>query len=86
MIADKQVPAATVKAQQWRYYWKQSFLWWSVPRGYNEDNWSKNRQLEGKCHSKKTWPGSRGVAIVRSRYQATASEDTAGWKDLVCDL
>jgi hypothetical protein len=23
--------------------------------------------------------GSRGIAIVRSRYQETSSEDTAGW-------
>jgi hypothetical protein len=29
--------------------------------------------------------GSRGLAIVRSRYQATASKDIAGWKRLnVC--
>jgi hypothetical protein len=29
--------------------------------------------------------GSREKAIVRNRYQATASEDTAGWKRLsVC--
>jgi hypothetical protein len=28
-------------------------------------------------------PGSRGLAIVRSLYQATTSEDTAGWKRLV---
>jgi hypothetical protein len=25
-------------------------------------------------------PGSRGIAIVRSRYQATTGEDNAGWK------
>jgi hypothetical protein len=25
-------------------------------------------------------PGSRGVTIVRSHYQATTSEDTAVWK------
>jgi hypothetical protein len=25
-------------------------------------------------------PGSRGIAIVRSRYQATTSEDTVAWK------
>jgi hypothetical protein len=24
--------------------------------------------------------GNRGIAIVRSRYQATTSEDTGGWK------
>jgi hypothetical protein len=30
-------------------------------------------------------PGSRGRAIVRSSYQATTSEETAGWKKLsVC--
>jgi hypothetical protein len=27
-------------------------------------------------------PGSRGIAIVRSRYQATTSKDTASWKRL----
>jgi hypothetical protein len=27
-------------------------------------------------------PGSRGIAIARSRYQATTSEDTADWKSL----
>jgi hypothetical protein len=27
--------------------------------------------------------GSTGIAIVRSRYQATTSEDTAGWKRFV---
>jgi hypothetical protein len=25
-------------------------------------------------------PGSRGITIVRSRYQATTNEDIAGWK------
>jgi hypothetical protein len=25
-------------------------------------------------------PGSRGLATVRSRYQAATGEDTAGWK------
>jgi hypothetical protein len=28
-------------------------------------------------------PGSRGIVIVISRYQATIIEDTAGWKRLV---
>jgi hypothetical protein len=27
-------------------------------------------------------PESRGIAIVRSRYEATSSEDTVGWKRL----
>jgi hypothetical protein len=31
-------------------------------------------------------PESRGIAIVRSRYQATTSEDTAAGKDLACAL
>jgi hypothetical protein len=26
--------------------------------------------------------GSRGIAIVRSRYQETSSEDAAGWERL----
>jgi hypothetical protein len=38
------------------------------------------RQLEGSSHSE-----SRGIATVRNRYQATNSEDIAGWKRLsVC--
>jgi hypothetical protein len=28
-------------------------------------------------------PGSSGLATVSSRYGATSSEDTAGWKRLV---
>jgi hypothetical protein len=94
-----------------------------VPRGYKEDNWSKNRQrylyqkderaLPGhlqnplpKCSVSQylfnifliscvspiigIWkgaatqaglePGSRGIAIVRSRHEATTTDDTAGWK------
>jgi hypothetical protein len=27
-------------------------------------------------------PGRRGIAIVRSRYQATTSQDTVGWRTL----
>jgi hypothetical protein len=30
--------------------------------------------------------GSRELAIVRSRYQAATSKDTAGWKTLACAL
>jgi hypothetical protein len=33
------------------------------------------RQSEGSRNS-----DSRGIATVRSRYQATTTEDTAGWK------
>jgi hypothetical protein len=31
-------------------------------------------------------PGSKEIAIVRSRYQETSSEDTAGWKRLGVNL
>jgi hypothetical protein len=48
-----------------------------VPGDYKAKNWSKKRQLEiGKE------PGSRGIAIVISCYEATTSEDTTGWKIL----
>jgi hypothetical protein len=30
--------------------------------------------------------GSRGIPIVRSRYQETSNEDTTGWKNLVCTV
>jgi hypothetical protein len=49
-------------------------LWWSVQGGggYKEDNWRIG-----------SWKGAvvrRGLDIVRSRNQATTSEDTAGCK------
>jgi hypothetical protein len=42
----------------------------------------KKRQLKGAAVQRELEPRSRGLAIVRSRYQATISEDTAGWKIL----
>jgi hypothetical protein len=40
---------------------------------------------KGAAIPKELEPGSRGIVTVRSRYQATTSEDTAGWKRLgVC--
>jgi hypothetical protein len=46
----------------------------------NESSWKGAAVQRGLKH------GSREIAIVRSRYQATTSEDTAGWKRLsVCD-
>jgi hypothetical protein len=45
----------------------------------------KNRQLKGAAIQRGLEPGSRRIATVRSRYQATTSEDTAGWERLsVC--
>jgi hypothetical protein len=56
-----------------------------------EGNWGNYSVLHGSLF-KKSWKGaavhrrleagSRGRAIVRSRYQATTSEHTAGWKYL----
>jgi hypothetical protein len=65
----------------------------SVQRGYKEDSWGnevssvlgsvrKRDSLKGAAIQRGLEHGSRGIAIVRSRYQATASEDTAGWKRL----
>jgi hypothetical protein len=58
-----------------------------------EDNWSnqfnsvrasvkKRRSWKGAAVQRGLEPGSRGIAIVRSRYQETSSEDTEGWKRL----
>jgi hypothetical protein len=40
----------------------------------------KGRIWKGAAIQRGLDPGSRGLAIVRSRYQANTSEDTAGWK------
>jgi hypothetical protein len=43
-------------------------LEWSVPKGYKEDNWSKNTHSgKGDVIQRGDEPGSRGIAIVRSR-------------------
>jgi hypothetical protein len=39
-------------------------------------------QLEGTATQRVLEPGSRLITIVRSLYQATTNEDTAGWKRL----
>jgi hypothetical protein len=66
----------------------------AVPRSYREDNCgnqvSSVREAVKKRPSYKSRkratvqrglePGSRGIATVRTRYQATTSEDTGGWK------
>jgi hypothetical protein len=33
---NKIVPVATVCMQEWRYCWKQGFLWWAMLRGHKE--------------------------------------------------
>jgi hypothetical protein len=68
----KHVPAATV-----RHATEETE---SVLRCYKQETKSVESQFcTGLEH------GSRGIAIVRSSYQETFSEDTAGWKRLsVC--
>jgi hypothetical protein len=62
-----------------------------VKRGYKEDNWSNRvSSVQESVKKRGSWkgvavqrglePGSRELAIVRSRYQTTSSEDTASWK------
>jgi hypothetical protein len=47
--------------------------------GYKEDNWSKNSDnWKEATIQRKLERGSRGIAVVRNRYQATACEDTEG--------
>jgi hypothetical protein len=48
----------------------------------NEVDSERTMKLEGSRNSERLEPGSKGKVIVRSRYQATTSEDTAGWKRL----
>jgi hypothetical protein len=75
---------ATIQAQKQWYCWKQDFLWLSMLRGY-KDNWSKNTQLEGSCHSDRTWAWKQRNHHRWSHYQATTNEDSAGWRRLsVC--
>jgi hypothetical protein len=39
-------------------------------------------QLKGAAVPRGLGHGSRGIATVRSRYQETSGEDTAGWERL----
>jgi hypothetical protein len=66
----------------------------SMPRSYKEDNWGKKvSSVQESVKKTGSWkravvqrglePGSRGLAIVRGRIQATINEGTAGWKRLV---
>jgi hypothetical protein len=52
-----------------------------VQRGFKEDNWGnrvssirESAKKKGAAIQEGIEPGSRGIAIVRSRYQATSSE------------
>jgi hypothetical protein len=38
-------------------------------------------ELKGSTVQKGLEPGSRGIVYVKSRYQATTSEDSTGWKN-----
>jgi hypothetical protein len=56
-------------------------------RGYKEDNWSNNtHSWKAASIQRGLEPEIRGIATVRSLYQATTSDDIAGWKRLSCDL
>jgi hypothetical protein len=44
----------------------------------------EGRIWKGEAIRRRLKPGSRGIAIVRSRYQATTNEGAAGWKNLAC--
>jgi hypothetical protein len=57
-----------------------------------EDNWGnqvisvwdavkKRNKWKEDVFQKELERGSRGITVVRSRYQKTSSENTAGWKD-----
>jgi hypothetical protein len=62
----------------------------AVPSTYKEDNKmsylresvKKRVSLKGATVQRGLRPKSRVLVIVRSRYRATTSEDTAGWKTL----
>jgi hypothetical protein len=60
------------------------FSTWSVQKGYNGENLSKKREL-GATVQREAEPGRRETVIVRSHYQATTSDDIAGW-ETVCAL
>jgi hypothetical protein len=64
-----------------------------LPRTYKEEScgnqvssvWEsvkKRVTLKGGAVQRGLEPGSRGIAIVRSRFQGTADEDNPGWKRL----
>jgi hypothetical protein len=68
-----------------------------VPRGNEEDNLDNQVSSVGETVKKRgSWkgaaiqrglePGSKGKAIVRSRYQKTTSEEIKAGKDLECVL
>jgi hypothetical protein len=52
-----------------------------VPGSYKRDGVGTGSS-KGAAIQTGLQPGSRGTAIVRSHYQATTNEDTAGWKRL----
>jgi hypothetical protein len=55
------------------------FLLWSVLRGYNEDNWSKNKAIWKRVSIQRGLEQeSSGIANVRNVYQETTSEGTVG--------
>jgi hypothetical protein len=54
----------------------------SVPISYEEDSWSNQVTSVREAVKRGVESGSLRISTVRSRYQGTADEDTAGWKIL----
>jgi hypothetical protein len=85
----KHVPAETVRIQEWTVLSARA-----APRSYKEDNWGnqfkslresvkKRLSWKGAAVQRRLEPGSRGRAIVRSRFKKTFIEGTECWKRLI---
>jgi hypothetical protein len=87
----KQVPSATEKHLTKEVLIETAFCTRSVQRGYKEDSWGNGvSSVRESVRKRVSWKeaaikrglerGSWRICTVRSRYQGTAGEDTAGWK------
>jgi hypothetical protein len=77
---NKHILTDTIGVLQWTVFSTRS-----VPRCYTEDNWSKIRErVVVKSVKRRLSRCSWRIPTVRSRYQGTTDENTAGWEDLVC--
>jgi hypothetical protein len=56
---------------------------WSVPRNYNQDNWSNefSREFCTGGYEESTWGRkAEESSLLEAVIKGTAGEDTAGWK------
>jgi hypothetical protein len=74
-----------IRMQQQRYCWKRCFRLGPC-KGVTRTTEARKFSWNGAAVQRGSESESRGLVIVRSRNQATTSEDTAGWKDLACAL